>query len=640
MSRISTVRRRDWVTRAIACALIIGPGAEVNAQGLIGLGSGARIGFSFTGIRASSEDRPALSDNAYLEWLRLPIEGMLIDPRIFRYRFAVDLRLSQQAARTLPEGLRGRSLGWSGNAQLFSSQPVSIAVSARRASGSTGRGDVSMSEFSSNSVTGSLRYRNPYLPVTLIHSQRSSENTWQAGPDLSIDRRSWSRTTQLRASNRKLSILLARDLSQAAEATDRISGSQVLVNHSVGWGKGSRLTTTVERLTQEGLLNTKRSRWMENLRIQHTEDVYSTVSFRRASSLVSDQKGRTWSLNGQINGQITDAARVGFGARRSVSSFGIFTESATALGPTLSTRVTLPAELRLTASGSLRRERRVRVGEGGVVPVIDESHVVDETRVFFLDQPDVDLASIHIRSTNQARFDLETDFRFSQLGDLTQVIVPAGSRIRVGDELLISYMYVFEGVPSATSYTGGYSVAVSRSGISLTHSLSFRDGTDAQSGGVQVRQHYEKRTSIRAVRFTSVGRLDLGATYRDRDSEEFRYETLGVEAALVLPRWSTRTAILGASYSTSASDGRHASTLSLRSNFGWQVSSRMRLGLRVERLSLTTLEQGTDVSTSADLEAHATVGATSVDARLVRSMRGGVRSITRHHFSVRLVRHF
>jgi len=612
---------------------------RASAQ-LVSRAPGAQLGFGYTGVRRSLENEDPLWDNGLRQWLRIPLRGQIVDPRIFNYRLSLDLRWNQQSAATLPDRLKGRSLGWTFDTRAFSNQPLSVGFSARKASGSTGGGANATSEFLATSYTADARFRNAYLPVTVIHSWGRQSRAWATGPDLALHEQTLTRSTQVRAMNRKLAIFYSRFASGNGSVDSRIDGSEARLDHRLEWGKGSQLETTLERVRQEGLLELDRRRWTEELRLQHTERVRSRWSMRRVSSTSRGQQAERRSLNGELEARPAEWLTLGVNGHRFRAEVAGGMEDVTAFGPRASLALWLPARVRLNATGGVRRERRERDTERGFVGVVDEPHVVDAARGFLLDEARIDPSSIFIRSEQLFAYVNGLDYALVPLGDAMQVLIPTGSRIEVGERLFVSYRYQLPDLPNERSVQGNYSVTLSRRGVSLSHAVTFKDGSSDGGAAVRLGGFTERRTALRASLFTPVGRLRTDATLRARDGDDITYEQLSLSFSWTLPPWGRRTVTLGGSLTSSDTNTLRSTTSSLRADLSWPLGRSTRLWLRGERLEFRLPGQPVDRSYGLDADFQAQVGQTVFSLRLNQSFRTGARSVDRGRIFAQVIRRF
>ena len=547
------------------------------------------MGFSFQGLRRGAPGALA-TDAVYRQWLKLPFRGAIIDPRIVGFDLSINPGFTQRTSPGLPEALHSEELNFGYAIRVLPTKPLSFTYSSSKASGNTSGGFGARGDFETESVNGVLRFTNRLLPMELRYGRLSRVNSWVSGLDLPpIQWSNESRSVRFSATNRKLDVRL-HDL----EFLDRLGSASFTtfdagVNHRLRWGKGSLLHSSWDSNERAGSLQSTRSTWRERLHIQHTEGTSSDFSYSetKLTTAVGDRRSR--SVSGTLRGRPAGWLTLGASASGRKTRFNGSSDAAFGGGPDAAMLFRLPGRGRINLSAALGRERRTRVNVGGgVLDVLDETHVVDETRSFLLDHPHVEIATIVIRDEDTDVFYTpEIEYRIVPVGDLIEIILLPGTRIEPGTPLLVSYRYRIPELPSGDVTTGRYNASFSMRGVTLQHTRSLRDSDRGNGEALLGFSTFDEvRSSVRVNWNTPLGRYDFEGSIRERRSSAFDFETAEVSSSLALPRWRQLQVIVGGS-GRRTTDG--AGELTARSAYGtvlWAPHPRLQLSSRVQLLAL------------------------------------------------------
>ncbi len=533
--------RRPPVAALLALWVVLPAG--VAAQGLIGVTAGqGQVGASAEAYSTGVAGTPAASSGDFREWILVPLAGSLVDRRVFTWAATLQPTLQQRVQTGFDRTLRARQLNLALLGRLFADRPLHLTGNLTRATAVTTGGFGTRREGSATQFGGDLAWRNPWLPLHLAAFQRTTADQWRNGPATATFRTD-QRISSLRASasNSKLALEAHR-----FRVEDRIGGGTLEAlalagRHTLRWGKGSSLHSSLERQEEDGLLFSRRSAWSEQLRLQHTRRLATSWFYRRGTAAVGANRSVGQGWGGGVDLRVTSWASLGVDGARQTGTSGPTRETYATLTPRAGINLALPARARLTASAAVGREFRRREGPlAQGVPVVDEPHTVPVARRITLDELDVVPGSIVLRDGSGTTVYVEgTDYTLGTAGRFTVVDLPPTGRVQVGDALRVTYRYY----PPATGARGDawrveYEGTLQVRGLSLRHRRSLRalEHGAVANGLLPAGSDFDDRTTAVALRTgTPAGRVDLEGTRRDTDRFGLRSTEHTVTAGFAPP---------------------------------------------------------------------------------------------------------
>lgn len=537
-----TARRPRGPAVALLALVLLGP-APLAGQGLVGLTPGqGQVGVSAEGFSTGVAGTPAASSGDFREWILLPFQGTLVDQRLFTWAATLQPTLQQRVQSGFARPLSARQLNLALVGRLFADRPLHLTGTLSRATAVASGGLGTRREGTATQLGGDLAWRNPYLPLHVAAFRRDAADEWRNGPTASAFRTD-QRVSSVRASaaNTKLALEAHRFRFE-----DRITGRTLDAlalagRHTLRWGKGSSLHSSVERQQEEGLVDSRRSSWSEQLRLQHTRRIGTTWFYRHGVATVGGSRsvGQGWGGGAEL--RVARWASLGLDAARHTGTSGPTRETYTTLTPRAGVTLALPARARVTASGAVGREVRRREGplpQG--VPVVDEPHTVPVARRITLDELDLVPGSLVLRDGAGLTVFVEgTDYTLSTAGRFTTLDLPPSGRIQVGDALRVTYRYF----PPATGARGDawrveYEGTFQLRGLSLRHRRSLRtlEHGAVASGLLPAGSAFDDRTTALALRTaTPAGRVDVEGSRRDTDRFGLRSTEHSVTAGYAPP---------------------------------------------------------------------------------------------------------
>jgi hypothetical protein len=590
------------------------------------------------------------SDQVYGQWLRLPVAGFLVHPRVLNYSVTLSPQFNQQNASFTSEGTRNRTLGVDMSLGLFPTRRLSFSLQSIRTSGRTAGAFGAESDVRSSSVTLAAFFRHRYFPATLSYQQRGFEDAWSspfaAGPVL---RDQLHRQWRLEVRNKKLTTSLTRNSKDDRRGADHFVANAAQLTHRTDWGKGSALTSSLVFLSRTGFGPIQQRTITERLHLQHTgmvssDFVLATRSWGRGSEYTSRSRALGAvvmfrpgpSFEAAINGDLQSFS----------SALGTMGTSRAAVSPNAVLTTYLPLGVRLSARSAMGIERIERVGGNGQwIDVIEERHLVGESWRVSLDHPWVDISSIEVWSEDRTfRLEAEIDYRVFEIGGFVEIQFLPSGRVDENSALLATYRYERTGSERANTLFWNYDMSLVRSALTLRHGRRQRgesvfgdDFGPAGGSDIDMDTWYGVGFSGR----TPLGPTRLEVNRRTRVGSGLHSVADELQGQWDLPlRGSVRLGMQGA-LGRVRSDGTLTGTTSMGAQFGWTLSRtvRLRAGLRAfrwEREGVSDPERflsGNGVLTWDWGRVSALI---SYDQ--ARRWNGTARAD--HHWSMRLVRHF
>ncbi|MFQ5571884.1 MAG: hypothetical protein ACE5G0_19570 [Rhodothermales bacterium] len=529
---------RSW----LLILVFLGCLGSVQAQPLVRLvPNRAQIGLSFDGNWRDSGLGRSFSQNNFRERLVIPVMGALIADNFLRYSFELRPTFSQQRSSDLPKPFHSRDLGLSTEATLLSSSFIPLNVRWDKSSGIQSGGFGTQNRFDTSILSSTLSIRNPLLPMSVTVSRRFSDTEIQVGPDLlPVGRAENVRRLQASARNRKLDVtydwLKFDDLLQENDHTTW----NLSINHWLRWGKRSELNTRYLQAERKGNLPYARSSWSERLRLQHTMTTYTQFDYRRSRAegehIVTQEEGYGGSFTTRAGRELgfgvsasVDRDRINEGKRKTIT-----------VSPWLEMNVELPFGASLSAQGSVgfmtREQSEI---EEELVPIFLEPHLVSQGLVVVLDRLFVDPASVVVLNANETLvFEEGLDYELITVGNLTEIHILVGSRIRQEDTILISYLYqpIFNPEFEEEGVDWSFNLGLRLAGFALQHAQSRRSTTVGGEDAPPILGDFENQsTSLSTNRRLPIGRIRFNLVRRRRKTATLSYVTEDLKVSYIMP---------------------------------------------------------------------------------------------------------
>lgn len=588
------------------------------------------------------------SDVGYGQWLRLPVSGFLVHPRVLNYSLTLSPQFSQQDGSYLSDGTRNRTLGTDFSLGLFPTRRMSLTLQGTQTAGRTATSFGAESEVRATSLSMAAFFRHRYFPSTVSYQQRGFKDSWAspfaAAPVL---RDQVHRQVRLEIRNKKLTSSFTRSTKDDHLGHDDFVASAAQLTHRAGWGKGSTLTSSFSTFSRSGFGPIQQRSVTERLHLQHTRSVSTGLllasrAWGRGRDYTS--KSRTASVVTSLRPSSSFEASVAGDLQRFTAGTGALGTSRAAISPSIVVSTTLPGGVRVSGHTAVGLERTERTGSDGQwMDVVDEQHRLGESWRIVLDRPRVDLSSIEVWAEDRTfRLEPELDYRVLAIGGFVEIQVLPSGRTEDSALLLVTYRYERFAVEAAASLYWNYDGSATWRTLTLRHGRRQRsEEIRGDGGGGPQANDLDTWLGVGFSGRTPLGPMRLELNRRTRSGSGIHTVVDELQGQVDLPfRNSVRMGLLGA-VSRARSDGAVTESASLGGHFTWTLSRsvRVRGGLRgfqwaregaddVERFmsgnGVLTWEWG-QISTLLSYDQS-------------RRWNGAARAD--HHWSLRVVRHF
>ncbi len=567
----------------------------VGQQIPLRLGRGGELGMTFGSDRLRIERDFLNTGSDRSVWLKFPISGFLLTPELLS--FNVELRPTRvwqdQDAFTGTQQFNQLNMAY--GVSIFPGRTLSLSLNGSRVDATTHGGPGGRRESNQRQFGAQVWLRFRPLPIQASYRRQLYNDTWTPDPGVTFPFQNAVilKSYQITATNSKLSLQAQRttydDLVRDQD-TETWSANGV---HTFRWGRGSQLESTISFSDQTGAFPNYRREWSERLKLYHartvrTEYTYARTQFRTPGGFATN---RSYSAAASI----TAIRRVGLGmlvAGSSSESAGSENRSLL-FAPRLGFSIGQVRGGRIEANALVGFERRSVLGNGSEIPILDEPHSLSAARSFALEEPDVVVETIVVRSADGTITYVEgPDYRVLHGTRITRIQVPLTSRIDVGDQLLVSYRVLGLGRGEANGLRADVTVAAEWKGFTLRHQRSLRqspteDATVTRASNDRRLENFDDthtRLSFRGR--LPLGNLDFGAGVRDRLFGDHRALEYEVSGGLATPPLGPLTATLYSGWTSTESEERSQKTLFLSAGLAWNIGI-FRFDGSVER---TTIE--------------------------------------------------
>lgn len=640
---------RAPVTRAaaLAAALLVVAAAPSVARAAL-LEPLPRAGEAGVALEARAnrfDDRPAAGTDArWRAWTRVGLGGDLGPGGLLSWQGAVRPGWLRGDPPDGGGAVRAAQLDWDVSGRLLAGRPVSGTFAHARARGTSERAARPLGEFEveTSSAEAALAWRP--LPLRLTWLERSTYQRWTVDPrETPLVTDYAERTVRLAARNDRTDLVLQRAHFDDRDGREDFRSTHAAFGHTLRWGRGSRLATALAQTRRERASAYRQASWEERLRLQHLRSLATEWSVARFETDALGARSRTDGWSGAVEHR--PAAWLAWGGRAATHHARLDGAANTVrvLAPRASVRLAPGRGVVLSAGVDAAFERREeRGGRGASRAVVGERHVVPPTRVFVLDQPGADPASVVVRAAGGAiTYVAPLDYRVTRVGDVVQVDVPATSRIAPGDALEADYRHVPAGLERSTARATSANAAISWGGLSLRHRRAAR-GADAESPGLRatVPAYDERATEAEARLRGGACAATLRAERRERESDGPRYRADRLQADLAPPVAGGLASALCVTVERRRGAGARLDIASAALRLGWSAPGALRLDGTVDAYRSRIPGAPAERAVSASLDAGWTFGAVEAGGRFAQQWRSGTIPGTARHVALRVVRRF
>lgn len=624
----------------VLCCLVPGSG---HAQLITLVPRAGEVGGYFLGTWRGSGDEFLGMDGVSRQWLRLPFRGSVVDSRLLAYDVSLRPAFTQRVSPGLPSSIGSREFGLDMGARLLTNQPVSFSLTTSRSSGSTSGGFGTRGDFTTSSRNAIVMVRWPALPTRLHYAIRSYDNTFSSTERVApVTLSNSTRTLRLTATNSKVNLLVERVQFEDRLDDQSFSLSNLSFTHRFRWGRGSRLETAIDRTTREGESPYLRRSWSERVHLQHSSATSSDLRYQQQRSATGGADANRRSVSYALRARIGAHVTTGLAAARLWTRYDGGRQELTSAAPNLRVTLPLPLNIRLTAGGRAGLEHRVRHrNSNGVLSVVNERHAVDESRSVLLEQAGVDASTVTVRSGDETVvYAIGVDYELVPLDGLVELIIPATSRIQVGETILVSYQYLPAEESSGTVTTSQLSLSLARKGVRLLHERSLRHRPTDGTPGTAFGTFNENRTAVTMSTSSPVGRWDLDLRRTVRESDAFAYTTDEANATLALPSRPNLQTFAGFAARRTTSEERRLSSRAVHATATWIVGHPLQLTTRVQWWDIDVTDGNAERAIAVNLNATIRLAAIEAFVQARYDRRTVQIPINTSGVSVRVVRRF
>jgi hypothetical protein len=390
------------------------------------------------------------------ERLRLNIGGYGLDPRFFNFNVRLEPELEQ---RTTDSGTGKTSsdstfLNYAARFDFLSGVQVSpfalsgsMAGSSSEVEGSLGnRSDITIEDRGAD-----LRWKFRAFPMSVGYKERSLYEVFTpsfgASPTV---RDEFQRTITAKARSSKMEWYWeSNDFDDLTGVDNDYKSQKARLSNNFRWGKGSTLTSQLDYGDREGFNENERFNVNESLRLQHLENLYTSYGYSyewlSRTTETETQRG-SFELNHRLYKNLTTSLKL---SGTDTKSEDLMEETYDAdLDFKYVKEIKPGVRLRSNLGGGYRTSERI----GGRLD-FSESPTVPITGIVPLIQRYIVWSTIIVTAPGCTPCLEGTDYFVEDAGgDFTQLRIPGGSRIAIGDVITVDYAYEpptveFYGIP-------------------------------------------------------------------------------------------------------------------------------------------------------------------------------------------------
>ncbi|MDX2058179.1 MAG: hypothetical protein SFV24_10290 [Gemmatimonadales bacterium] len=577
---------------------VVGTGriATLAAQST-GAAAGGQVGSSIDGQRLTYGTGPRSTGTEYRVWLLLPRSGHLLRPDLFSYQGTFQPTFLWQYRSGIPEPQRLRQVNYALSATALASAPVGFSVAGSNGSSTSSGGAGSIRESRSTHRNASAWIRFRPLPAQLSLSRQEMDETWRNPGSAALRTATVQRILRASATNSKVAFQAQRfeyddRLQDADYSTSTVSGT-----HTARWGRGSRLESGFARSDQTGVFALRRREWTERLELYHSRAVRTSYFLSRYQNGTGADRATHASMGATATIAAGRRVSLGFVANRQSAARAGSRDALTYLAPRVGLSLGNRRGGYLSGNATIGWEGRQLDGAAGSVPAIDESHRVPANRTIILDQLDVESAGIVVRSPEGTVFREREDYRVVRVGRTTELDILASGRLRVDDEVQVSYRYTARADGRTNGVRADLSIAAGAGGVSLVHQHSTRQSgrsssLDPLGPAVTINDFADRRTALAYRTGGRRGTLEASAGYRTRERGGSRVAETEVSLSVMPPRFGASDAALTVGWSEARTDDRSQRGLTMATHVGTAIGSAIDLRLSGEATDLRFSDSG------------------------------------------------
>lgn len=436
----------SWRKASVILLAFLGTGTDALAEGWVYFKPiGGELSFGYEGSWRDLDNGTSSFESEFEERLRLDIGGSVLDRRILVFDFDLEPVLTQNLTDTGmgTEHTGGTDLNYGGRIGFLhgvAASPLSLDADFRHATSDVDGALGSRSELTRDERGAALRWKLRALPQSLLYDESFLDELFvPAFGQPPTRREEFQRTVGYRAQNSKMNVLLENTEFDDETALDNDYESQeARLNNNFRWGKGSHLQSRMSYFNREGFSAYESSSISENLQLQHTDKLFTTYGFtveRTKRTTESETRRGDFGLNHELYTNLTTSLSFS----RFVTDSDEFQEDRSDVA--LDFRYRKKFGEGPAVSANLGGGYRVSDRVGGRVD-FSETPTVPASGIVVLAQRYIVVSTIIVTAPGCNPCLEVTDYLVEDAGnDFTQLRIPAGSRINIGDTITVDYVY-------------------------------------------------------------------------------------------------------------------------------------------------------------------------------------------------------
>lgn len=465
----------------IACAALLGGIADARAAEWLNL-------YPITGeLSLGTEGRWTDYDSGtstqsieYQERLSLRLGGYSLDPRIFTFNINLEPALEQRKSdsETGTTSSDSTYLNYGARFSLLHglpASPLSLGASFQANTSETESDLGNRTDSTMESRGADLHWKFKPFRSTLSYREMSLDQTFTSGfGEPSTEREQFQKTLTYSGKSRGMDLLLQGTEFDDVTALDQdYESQQARLNNSFRWGKNSSLSSRLEYFNREGFNEEEKISADESLRLQHTENLSTTYGYSYQSlHRTTDTEAHTGSFG--LNHRLYTNLDTSLGLGGSTTRSDQFQQDSYNANLDFNYRKKIRPGLRFSAN--LGGGYDVTDQTGGQLD-FTESPIVPATGIIVLAQRYILWPTIVVTAPGCSPCQEGPHYLVADSGgDFTQLEIPVGSPINIGDTITVDYAYQ----PPTVEYYGiPYRVGVrlAYGGFAFYHNTSGQDQT-------------------------------------------------------------------------------------------------------------------------------------------------------------------
>ncbi|UCF19040.1 MAG: hypothetical protein JSU87_14080 [Gemmatimonadota bacterium] len=577
------------VPALLAVLIALGPLApQTLAQGFQIREVDGEVAVTLDGFWAQYPVRPGTSVITWREWLLLKLNGFVSDPRLVSFNLAARPVLGQRSWSGIGDTPNGgdQMLNGLGRIVLLGGAPLSFSAWWSRISADQDLQFGARQE--TDGTDWELEARSSWrpLPARLSYSGRSLQQLFRPNPGVISALDEDRQTLRLSASNSKLRVDVERLDYESRTSDLAFVRTLVDTDHTLRWGRGSRLTSGFLYLNTSGRGAVERLSWRQSARIRHVQSFSSSLGYQLFDATTASDFNRGWSASYLGNWNRRRHFTIAVGGDVRSRSFRLGAQRFARGRSRVASSARLPLGFALGIDGGLGYEfyRQSLSADDGFGTVVDERQVIDASGTFVLNEPLAEPASVVITSEDGTIVFTEgLDYRLVESAGRLEVFALPGGRMTEGTVVLVDYQVRLLAEAEETSWTYSYELRLRKGPFTAYHSRAARNLIENGSPipSPTFREYDEIAAGIRLAGVGSIGYLSLAADYTRRTQNPGRLSNqMQVKGSWRYAFGPGLMANLTTRY-TSRTNGRRFQIFEGTGGGEWRATSRLKLYLRL-----------------------------------------------------------